>query len=36
LVADLEDWMKQGKLSSVAPGEPGVNAEDLRSFLVRG
>jgi phenylalanine-4-hydroxylase len=35
LVAELEDWMKQGKLSNVAPGEPGVNAEDLRSFLVR-
>lgn len=35
LVDELERWMKQGKLDNVAPGEPGVNAEDLRSFLER-
>lgn len=29
----LEAWMKEGKLSNVSPGEPGVNEEDLRSFL---
>jgi len=27
--------MKLGKLDNVAPGEPGVNPEDLRSFLER-
>lgn len=29
----LERWMKDGKLSNVSPGEPGVNEADLRSFL---
>ncbi|HLK13696.1 MAG TPA: phenylalanine 4-monooxygenase [Fimbriimonadaceae bacterium] len=33
LVGTLETWMKEGKLSNVAPGEPGVNEEDLKSFL---
>jgi phenylalanine-4-hydroxylase len=33
LVDQLETWMKQGKLNNVAPGEPGVNEEDLLSFL---
>jgi phenylalanine-4-hydroxylase len=33
LVDQLENWMKAGKLSNVAPGEPGVNEEDLKSFL---
>ncbi len=33
LVGDLEDWMKEGKLSNVAPGEPGVAEADLKSFL---
>ena len=33
LVDELEAWMKAGKLSNVAPGEPGVNEEDLKSFL---
>ena len=33
LVNQLEQWMKQGKLSHVAPGEPGVNEADLKSFL---
>lgn len=34
LVGTLEEWMKAGKLDNVAPGEPGVNEEDLRSFLL--
>lgn len=33
LVDTLEQWMKDGKLDNVAFGEPGVNAEDLESFL---
>src|SRR5579862_9523161 len=33
LVGQLETWMKEGKLNNVAPGEPGVNEEDLKSFL---
>jgi len=33
LVDTLERWMKDGKLDNVSPGEPGVNAEDLDSFL---
>jgi len=33
LVDQLENWMKAGKLSNVAPGEPEVNEEDLKSFL---
>ena len=33
LVGDLEAWMKDGKLNNVAPGEPLINEEDLRSFL---
>jgi phenylalanine-4-hydroxylase len=33
LVDQLEAWMKDGKLANVAPGEPGVNEEDLKSFL---
>jgi phenylalanine-4-hydroxylase len=33
LVEQLEAWMKAGKLSNVAPGEPEVNEEDLNSFL---
>jgi phenylalanine-4-hydroxylase len=35
LVDELESWMKQGKLNNVAPGEPGVNEADLKSFLER-
>src|SRR5215472_12412783 len=35
LVDELESWMKQGKLNNVSPGEPGVNEEDLKSFLHR-
>jgi len=33
LVDQLERWMKAGKLSHVAPGEPVVNEIDLQSFL---
>jgi len=33
LVDQLEKWMKAGQLSNVAPGEPAVNEEDLKSFL---
>lgn len=33
LVDRLEQWMKDGKLSHVAPGEPAVDEADLKSFL---
>jgi phenylalanine-4-hydroxylase len=33
LVDQLEKWMRQGKLSHVAPGEPAVIERDLKSFL---
>jgi len=33
LVDQLEQWMKDGKLSNVAGGEPGINEVDLDSFL---
>ena len=36
LVDQLEGWLKAGKLNNVAPGEPGVNEQDLKSFLERG
>ena len=32
LVDRLEKWMRQGKLSNVAPGEPSVIERDLKSF----
>jgi phenylalanine-4-hydroxylase len=32
-VHQLEQWMKDGKLNNVAPGEPAVNERDLESFL---
>jgi hypothetical protein len=32
----VEKWMKEGKLSNVAPGEPAVNEPDLKRFLHRG
>jgi phenylalanine-4-hydroxylase len=32
LVDKLEKWMRQGKLSNVAPGEPAVIERDLKSF----
>jgi phenylalanine-4-hydroxylase len=33
LVDTLEAWMKDGRLDSVAPGEPEVGEADLKSFL---
>ena len=33
LVDDLEKWMRVGKLSHVAPGEPQINDADMKSFL---
>jgi len=33
LVGLMEQWMKSGKLNNVAPGEPAVNEQDLKSFL---
>ncbi len=35
LVGELENWMREGKLNNVAPGEPAVNEDDLKSFLHR-
>ncbi len=32
----LERWMRDGRLDSVAPGEPELNAADLESFLNAG
>ncbi len=32
-VDQLEKWLKAGKLNHVAPGEPEVNENDLKSFL---
>src|SRR5260370_29981873 len=32
-VGELERWMREGKLNNVAPGEPSVNEQDLKSFL---
>jgi phenylalanine-4-hydroxylase len=36
LVDQLEHWMKEGKLSNVAPGEPEISESDLKSFLEAG
>ncbi len=33
LVGELEDWMKAGRLSNIAPGEPAIGEADLASFL---
>jgi phenylalanine-4-hydroxylase len=33
LVGRLEQWMKEGRLNHVAPGEPAVEEADLHSFL---
>jgi phenylalanine-4-hydroxylase len=33
LVEQLEKWMREGRLDHVAPGEPSMKEEDLRSFL---
>jgi phenylalanine-4-hydroxylase len=35
LVDQLEKWMRSSRLNNVAPGEPGINEGDLRSFLAR-
>ncbi|NUO62969.1 MAG: phenylalanine 4-monooxygenase [Gemmatimonadaceae bacterium] len=35
-VGVLEQWMKQGKLNNVSPGEPGMSEADVRSFLEAG
>ena len=36
LVRQLEQWMKDGRLDHVAPGEPAISTEDLHSFLLAG
>lgn len=36
LVEQLERWMKEGKLSNLAPGEPEIKESDLKSFLEAG
>jgi phenylalanine-4-hydroxylase len=36
LVGDLEQWMKDGKLNNVSPGEPEISEADLASFLKAG
>ena len=33
LVDELEQWMREGRLDNVSPGEPAVSEPDLRSFL---
>src|SRR5579871_2648895 len=33
LVGELEQWMRDGKLNNVAPGEPSMSERDLASFL---
>jgi phenylalanine-4-hydroxylase len=35
LVGQLEQWMKDGKLDNVSPGEPALSEADLKSFLER-
>ena len=36
LVDELEQWMRDGKLDNVAPGEPGISEADLVSFFAAG
>jgi phenylalanine-4-hydroxylase len=36
LVRDLGAWMRNGKLDNVAPGEPAISPEDVKSFLHAG
>src|SRR5688500_14036334 len=36
LVGELEQWMKDGKLDNVSPGEPAMSEADVRSFLDAG
>ena len=33
LVGELEQWMKEGKLDNVSPGEPALSDADIRSFI---
>jgi phenylalanine-4-hydroxylase len=33
LVGELEEWMRDGRLDNVSPGEPAISEPDLRSFL---
>ena len=33
LVGELETWMRDGRLNNVAPGEPHLSENDLKSFL---
>lgn len=33
-VGRLVDWVREGRLDNVAPGEPGISESDLTSFLV--
>ena len=33
LVGELEQWMKDGKLDNVSPGEPALSDADIRSFI---
>ncbi|MCH8274373.1 MAG: phenylalanine 4-monooxygenase [Armatimonadetes bacterium] len=32
-IGRLEEWMKEGKLNNVSPGEPNINEQDLKEFL---
>jgi len=36
LVGELEQWMKEGKLDNVSPGEPEMSETDVQSFLEAG
>jgi len=36
LVGQLEQWMKEGKLDNVSPGEPELSETDVKSFLDAG
>ena len=36
LVGQLEQWMKEGKLDNVSPGEPAMSEADVQSFLQAG
>lgn len=36
LVGELEQWMKDGKLDNVSPGEPEMSEPDVQSFLQAG
>ena len=33
MVGTLEQWVREGRLNTVAPGEPAISEADLRSFL---